>query len=316
MPRPGPAVGDVADTDFDAKFQKVWDKNIAKAKDDIFASIKAPIEGLVRDVSTEACKLVDGRLDKVEEGLGHLTEENKKLASMVSGLQSDISAIRTSLETGGSGMSQTPPSNTMPNVTNMSGFNRALDPTLLFCNVEAQTKVARGKFHESILKLAIDAGLEEDQFDLLGDLLDNRFEIKWNGDRQTASSRCLQFFQSLQLGRGKWKSQRVPDVQGNEVQFFVGPDKNGAQVRREVLSKLLKEFVQEKLGGNKQVWLRKSSGTLFVDRRKLLTVHVTGETSARIEWYHLKRAELSLDQALVEEKLKTLVAGEGGGPSP
>ena len=101
-----------------------------------------------------------------------------------------------------------------------------------------------------------------------------------------------------------------------ENQFVVAPDKNGAQIRREVLSKLLKDFVQQQIGQAKQVFLQKASGALFVDKRRLLSVHITGESSARIDWDHPKRIGLQLDQAPVEEKLRTLVVGGGGGSSP
>ena len=200
-----------------------------------------------------------------------------------------------------------------PTVTS-SGFYRTPDPTLLYCNVEGQHKVARAKFHVSVLALAIESGLDGESFDLQGDPLDDRFEIKFKGDARTAAAKCHQFFASLQLGRGKWKKQNVLDDLGQEIRFFVGPDKNPAQIRREVLSKILKELVQGKIQ-DKQVWLKKATGTLFVDRRRLCTLHIVSEDATRIEWYHPKRIELKLDDGPITEEFKSEVAKRGGASS-
>ena len=48
-----------------------------------------------------------------------------------------------------------------------------------------------------------------------------------------------------------------------------------------------------------------------MDRRRPVIVHVPDEESARLEWGHTKRIELSLDDVPVEEQFKLLVS-EGG----
>ncbi len=198
-----------------------------------------------------------------------------------------------------------PPGNFTPDVTT-SAFYRKPDPTKLFINTRDRVLVARDKVFDAIVALAGDVGIAEDHFDFVGDALDNRFELLFKG--QSAAPRALQFFQSLQLGRGKWKRQEVIDDLDEIVQFFVQPDKNGAQTRREILAKNLKDIIQP-LIGSKQVFVRKSTGSVMVDRRVLATEFINGEHSARVQWFHPKRIELAIEQDVVEQQFAAIVGG-------
>ena len=111
-------------------------------------------------------------------------------------------------------------------------FFRKPDPTVLFCNIKDKTQVARSKFHDSVVVLAGEANIGEEEFDVVGDALDDRFELRFKGGHSTAASKALQFFQSLQLGKGKWKEQVVRDAQNMPQQFFVQPEERGAGQKR------------------------------------------------------------------------------------
>ena len=114
--------------------------------------------------------------------------------------------------------------------------------------------------HNCLVALAAEANLSEESFNLTGDPLDNQFDIKWSGDFDTACARCHQLYSSLQLGKGRWKKQVVVGALQAEMQFFVSPDKKGAQVCKEILSKQLQAFVQALLP--KQFWLKTATGAL------------------------------------------------------
>ena len=126
----------------------------------------------------------------------------------------------------------------------------------------------------------------------------------------TAAARALQFFESLKLGRGKWKTQQVKGVNDIVHQFYVQPDKNGAQIKREILSKELASIFST-IVPTSTFFVRKSTGSVFVDRRVLATVFVSGENHAKINWFHPKRIQLNIQQADVEEQFTALL----GGPS-
>ena len=104
----------------------------------------------------------------------------------------------------------------------------------------------------------------------------------------------------LQLGRGKWKPQEVDDSAGASYSFYVNPDKNPAQMRKEVLAKRLQTIIQP-LCIDKELYVKKSSGAIYTDRRVLVSVVLTGEESARLNWCQPKRIECKIDQAVVEE---------------
>ena len=62
----------------------------------------------------------------------------------------------------------------------------------------------------------------------------------------------------------------------------------------------------------KQVFVRKATGTLFVDKCPLVSISITGEEGYALVWYAAKRIALELDEAAVA----TAFASEIGGPSP
>ncbi len=254
-------------------------------------------------------------MQKLEQGQAKLEIGQDKLAKQLEELSEKVSTAMGLLTHSSSApnlgsqapqhLQGFPPGDFVPDVTT-SNFYRKPDPTKLFLNTRDRVCVSRDNFVAAIVTLAGEAGISEEHFDLQGDALDNRFEMLFKG--QSAAPRALQFYQSLQLGRGKWKVQEVTD--DLEIQFFVQPDKNGAQIRREVLAKNLKDILLP-LVGTKQVFLRKSTGSLLVDRRVLASIFITGELSARIQWFHPKRIELAIEQDVVEEQFAALV----GGPS-
>ena len=53
--------------------------------------------------------------------------------------------------------------------------------------------------------MAADCGQDPNLFEVTGDALDNRFDIHYLGPKGSATAACLTLFQSLYLGRGKYK---------------------------------------------------------------------------------------------------------------
>ena len=154
-------------------------------------------------------------------------------------------------------------------------FNRAPDATKLFCNIHDKVNVARSKFREKLLVLIYESGLKEDCFDLIGDPLDYRFELQFKGDTRMASLKAKQFHSSLMLGRGKWKTQEVEDSLGELHKFYINPDKNPSQVRREVLTKHLQGIISDLCPDkDKDFFAKKSSGSIYCERRVVATVFV------------------------------------------
>ena len=191
-------------------------------------------------------------------------------------------------------------------------FNRRLDPTKLFCNIHERVQIAKSSFREAVGVLVLESGLKHSDYDLLGDELDFRFELQFLGDVRTASVKTKQFHDSLYLGRGKFKVQNVNDDQGVSNKFYVSVDKNPAQIRKEVLAKRLHTILSPLCPG-KDLAVKKATGSVTVDRRVLVSVQLTGEETARLNWCHAKRIELSVDQATVEQAFGHFVVAGGPG---
>ena len=163
-----------------------------------------------------------------------------------------------------------------------------------------------------MLVLVFEAGLKESYFTLLGDALDFRFEMVFTGDLHLAPVKAQQFHSSLNLGRGKYKPQLVECAEHKENKFYVNPDKNPAQVRKEVLAKRLQCIVSP-MRVDKTFYVKKSSGSVYCDKRCVATIVLTGEESARIDWCHPKRIDLNIVQEDVESAFSHYVVA--GGPS-
>ncbi len=282
----------------------------------------APLQQVCATACEATVQQLTGRMVKLEEGQAKLEIGQDKLAKQLDDLSQKVtkamdllshSSSAPNLGNHSSGFRDLhalpgqPPGEFTPDVTT-STFYRKPDPTKLFLNTRDQVSVSRDKIFAAVVVLAGEAGVSEEHFDLQGDALDNRFELLFKGT--SAPARALQFYQSLQLGRGKWKVQQVLDDLDEVVQFFVQPDKNGAQIRREVLAKNLKAILGPMVPG-KEIFVRKTTGSLLVDRRVLATVFITGEQGARIQWFHPKRIDLAIEQSMVEDQFAALV----GGPS-
>jgi hypothetical protein len=302
---------------------EIMAKNIEKHAEQLFESMQAPILGLVSGITKESLTVVAskvesldahvtglaGKVEAVVEGQVKLAETVDRMAAQIQELS--IQKAQPMSQSSNEGQSNRG-SNPSPTVFDVSGFSRVPDPTILFCNVEGGVKVSRTKFHDSILKLALEANLDAESFDLVGEPLDDRFEITFKGfDANNIKAKTRQFFTSLSLGRGNYKEQVVLDDQGRKVVFFVNPDKNAAQVRREIYTKYLKEIVQQHVEG-KVVYAKKPTGTLFLDRRVLCVLHIVSEEEHNIVWMHDRRIMYKLDEAAVAESLKARIAARGG----
>ena len=155
-------------------------------------------------------------------------------------------------------------------------------------------------------------GIQRRDFELIGDPLDFRFELQFLGDLRIAFVKEQQFHDYLYLGRGKFKTQEVEDDQGRPNKFYVAVDKNPAQMRKEVLSTRLHTILGP-LYPNRQFFFKKFNGYIYCDRRVLVSVQVTGEESARLNWCQAKRVEYGIDQAVVEEAFGHFIVAGGPG---
>jgi len=275
-------------------------------------TIMQPFQTKLNEVETAVSTLQTGQ-SEIKDELRSIKETLEKLGKGTNGSQNSSRMVGSPSLPNLPPPTHTPQSPVAPEPTvfTQTGFYRQPDPTILLCNTQNGTKVSREKFWESVVALLGEAGLQESTVDCTGDDLDNRFELQFKGDRRTATARCLQFHSSLQLGRGKWKSTVVEAADGVQVPFYTDVDRNGATIRKEIMSKKLFDIVKEMLPG-KTVFRNKKNGTLYIDRKPLATLHITGEFTTFVQWYPPACIAVGLDKDVATTKYTVLE----GGPSP
>ena len=152
--------------------------------------------------------------------------------------------------------------------------------------------------------MAEEANIDKAQFKVSGEDLDSHFEIQFTGD--SAAALAKQFLSSLQLGRGVWKPQVCQGV-GGDVQVFVNPEKNPAQVKKEILTKKLQKFLGSLI--SEEVSCSRVLGRCFVKRRRIVSVLIKDESDFILDWDKAQCNILKLEWGIAEAQFR---ADEGG----
>jgi hypothetical protein len=294
--------GGVGGIDISAAVEQAFDKS----RDKFIKALSEPVAEMSKSACAGVMQEMSNRLGAVEASQQRLETGHKEVLDQLAGIKESLQKMSHSKSVPNLSPSVPTPSSSNYDVT-CSSFYRKLDPTILFCNVHGQTAVSRDVFYKEILKLTAEANVGEEDFNLVGDVLDSRYELQFLGP--SAERLCYQFFHSLTLGRGKRKTTEVLDPQGTKHTFYVNVDKNPAQIRKEVLSKGLREIISPLLPANKELFVRKSTGSIMVDRRVVVSVVIVNETETTLSWNHAKSSELGLVEADIMQQFLVVAGG-------
>ncbi len=193
-----------------------------------------------------------------------------------------------------------------------TGFFRDTNKTILYVTTEGAKDVTKDNIKHAVSVLALEANIGEEDYEIIGENLGPKFEVSFTGTFSGAAAKANQFLLSLRRGPGDFKTQEVVTPAGPKVNFYVNPVKNGATIRMEILSKQLLGVIRE-LCPQKQFFLRRNEGTIFVDRRPLVRVLVESQESSVLSWKHQKRVAINLDDGAVESKFRDFQKEPGGG---
>ena len=83
-------------------------------------------------------------------------------------------------------------------------------------------------------------------------------------------------------------------------------------MRRDLLAKNLKSIPASKTV-DKEHFIENYTGSLYGNKRVLVSVVITGPETARLGWCHGRRIELGIEQAPVEQELSNSVFSGGPG---
>lgn len=322
-------------SELEAKMLAMWNKSIEPLMQDkhdaMVSGIQKMVSGLVSGEVNRIETKVVGLETKVDSGFEDVNKKFENVNLALERIEKHFSAPASSPRpqpqgSQGSGAdsshggqsyasivaSSAPSPQSVANDVTTPSFNRKANPTKLFANLHGREKVSKAKFKEAINALAFEAGLKETEFEIVGDNLDDRFELQFLGDLRLSSVKTLQFFDSLKIGRGKWKPQFAKNDAGTPIQFYIAPDKNPCQIRKEILCKHLKGILVG-LSPNAEFFVKKETGSIYSGSRVVVSVIITGPESARLDWCHAKRIELAIDQAEAESSFaQYVVTGRPG----
>ena len=279
-------------------------KAIKVAFDSHQVSLLKEVSATAADAATGVMVGVQAHLGRLDAKVANLQTQNAEILEKITAMQKHMhgmshSASAPALPSGGGGAFGGPPVSEAPNVTNQ-GFWRRPDPKILYCNTMAGIKVSLSGFYKSVVKLCKDVNVGEEDYDVTGDQLDDRFEIRFTS--ASANAQALQLFQSIFLGRGKFKPLEVNAPDDSTVKFFINPDKNAATVKKEVLCKRLTDIIASTTAT--PCFARKSTGSVVALRKVLATVVVASEENVRIVWFQPLALELKLNIPEIEEQFK------------
>ena len=336
-PRTGDKKDDQEDvSELEAKMLAMWNKSIEplmqEKHDAVVKGIQSMVVGIVSGEVTRIETKVVGLETKVDSGFEDVNQKFGNVNLALERIEKAIAAPSASplprpqggSQGSGAGSSNgvqsfasivassSPLPQSVVNDVTTPSFNRKANPTKLFANLHGKEKVSKAKFKDAINALAFEAGLKETDFEIVGDNLDDRFEMQFLGDLRFSAVKTLQFYESLKLGRGKWKPQFAKNDAGTPVQFYIAPDKNPCQMRKEILCKHLKGILVG-LSPNAEFFVKKETGSIYSGNRVVVSVIITGPESARLDWCHAKRIALAIDQAEAESAFaQYVVTGRPG----
>ena len=92
---------------------------------------------------------------------------------------------------------------------------------------------------------------------------------------------------------------------GIDVQISAQPDKNHAQIRREILTRDLRDMLAKEFPQH-TFFARREEGSIFESRRNLCTIYITSETSASLQFVHAERIRLSIEEGPIQAKFRVL----------
>jgi len=306
--------------DIKAAMAQAMEENRVSFQNSVYNGVKGPLEELCKSVATSVVGQLNTRMDGLEDGQKKLVAGQASLESGQAAMLASLQKLEKRLET----MSHSKSEPSLPeaaqsatpadggsahHVPVASGFWRVPNPVLMFSNIQDGVKVQQTAFVAVLLPLLADANVQDSEVSVVSDELDNRFDLTFIGP--SAAAKCLQFQHSLYLGRGKHKEVFVDAPDGSSNKAYFNPDKSQATVRKEMLSKQMRDVISALLPSGKEAFARRSTGSVMVDRRVLCTITMVNEGKCNVAWNHAKRIEFKIEEDVAMESFLT-----GAGLSP
>ena len=306
----------------EARLNQAFEENFSKFEPKLMGNVKDICKGAVIGELKEVNDRLDGqslRLDAMDLKLNSQQEALTKLQEGMTTLLNggagagSLGHSLSAPDLGAVGPALAPPGPPGPaNSQNSNNpFFREINPRVLFFNTHGKEEVTKEEVIKALTPLMLEANIPETAFTVVGDALDSNFEINFPGDFHTARSRASQFKLSLRLSKGKYKTQNVVSPAKLNIQFYINPDKNGVNIRTEILTKGITDALTQAYP-DKPFNCSRAGGLVYCNRRALARIIVTGEDTARLSWNMATRVALGIVPAEIDASFASLVTSKGG----
>ena len=170
-------------SDFDAAFMAAFERNAKTINNAVSQGVSASIQEPIRDTVLQVCKeqfsAFDGRLQSLEDGQvrmsSDITDIKKTLEKMALGRSistPDLFQSQGVPSASGIDFVETPEPTPTFTATPLTGFERVINPTVLYITTFNNTDVEKSQIVLAFTKLAEEANIVSDRFNISGDPLD------------------------------------------------------------------------------------------------------------------------------------------------
>ena len=189
-------------------------------------------------------------------------------------------------------------------------------PDLSVIRLNTSELVSHSSILESIKPLMSEAGLSENQWDLLGapSGISRNFTVRFTGTEAIAARRAKKCLQLRRLPDGSWRpNPKVTSPMNREIDVYIAPDKSPKQLRTELGGRrLLKAF--RSVHPNGACHLDKRSGQVSVQWKPCARVvpqpSSASDASYVIQWNAAAVSELQINKPQIQSAFDSDMGGQ------
>ena len=259
------------------------DDNLKSTADNITSTFT----GVVRALDVK----VEKRFSVVEASLTDLGAAQSSLQSQYDVLKGEIKEMLKQLHVCESGTTlEDPP------VTSGRPFDGPVDTTILRVETQSRDIIAKTTLDEFIKNLFLEANVERDKYNLIGDDTDFRFVIKFTGTAGLAARRVDQARHALRDASGKFKELSISKPAGGSTRIFINPDRNPKMQKLERETKRMGNIFKDLYKDIK--WhINRIDGEISKDWKPILKLEVhPKDTPTRILWNLAALSEVDINK--------------------
>lgn len=259
---------------------------------------------LAQDDAAAQIQELAGKVAALTTQLASVGASSQDAAATIANTVHEVTTIKKEIAFAVAGAPAPPP--LAPDA--IADYDRTPDAAKLRVNVSRP--VDREVAHKFIQDLSEEAGLREDQWQLLPSRpLSKQFVVQCVGERRAAARRVALFLGTRRSAGGEWRKLHVVDPVGQQANVYLDPDRNGRQLKAEAALRRVVRAVK-KVAGDLQAYPNYAEGIVTRNWRPIAKVEPGefGET-VTVLWNDAALVSLGLRKEAIKEELEA-AAGE------